>query len=120
MPEPEQLWRKEAHHFTIDIKVGAAWVRHASHQTESAALADVDTVLRDPSVASVKVEEHRMTHTCSLVFEDNSPSAIRLPPKLKPTGQSAPCPRCSIASQVASDGTNEWVFCGKCDSAFPV
>ncbi len=116
---PEQLWRKESHHFTVEIKVGETWVRHSTEQTEKRAMDEASTALRDTSVAAVKVEEHALTHICSLLFEDNSPVTLRMPPKMTPTGGSKPCPRCYLSSQVATDGANEWVFCAKCESAFP-
>jgi len=116
---PEQIWRKESHHFTVEIKVGEAWVRHANSQSEEEAMAEADKAASDPSIAAVRVEEHALTHTCSLIFEDNSPAVIHLPPRMTPTGGSKPCPRCALSSQVATDGTNEWIFCGKCESAFP-
>jgi hypothetical protein len=116
---PEQLWRKETHHFQVKIKVGESWVLHCTKQTESTAMAEADVAVRDSSVSAIKVEEHALTHVCSLIFEDNSPVVLKLPPKLTPTGGSRPCPRCTLTSQVATDGTNEWIFCGKCESAFP-
>jgi len=116
---PEQLWRKESHHFAVEIKVGEAWVRHATTQSESDAMAEADKALSESSITAVKVEEHALTHVCSLLFEDNSPAVLKLPSKMIPTGRKAPCPRCATSSQVAVDGTVEWIFCAKCESAFP-
>jgi len=116
---PEQLWRKESRHFQVKIKVGELWVIHCTQSTEPKAMAEADIALRDSSVSAVQVEEHALTHICTLLSEDSSPSVLRLPPKMTPTGGSKPCPRCTLSSQVATDGTNEWVFCGKCESAFP-
>jgi hypothetical protein len=116
---PEQLWRKESHEFAVKIKVGETWVQHFTSQSKDKAMAEVDKVLHDFSVSAVQVEEHKLTHTCSLLFEDNHVAALKLAPKMKPTGRKAPCPRCALSSQVATDGTNEWIFCAKCESAFP-
>lgn len=120
MPTPKHLWRKEAHHFAVEIKVGEAWVRHATHHTESEAMADVDKILSDASVSAVKLEEHEITHVCTLLFEDQSAAVLKMPPQLRPTGASQPCPRCTVSAQVATDGTTDWAFCGRCDAAFPV
>jgi len=116
---PEQLWRKESHQFAVEIKVGEAWVRHSTSQSEQEAMAEADKAVSEPSVVAVKVEEHRFMHTCSLLYEDSSPAVFKLPPKMIPTGRNEPCPRCHLLSSVAMDGTNEWIFCAKCESAFP-
>lgn len=115
----EPLWRKESHHFIVEIQVGATWVQHTEHMLLDEAHKAAKEALTDRSVSKVRICEHEITHRCSMLFEDSTEEVIQLPPKMASSGRSEPCPRCSTSSQVATDGTNEWIFCARCKSAFP-
>lgn len=119
MSEPKQLWRREALHFVVEIKVGISWVEHSRATTVDAAESEARKALKDPSVTAVRVCEHSITHICKSIFEEEDAPVLRIPPKMTPTGQKKACPLCSKLAPVATDGTNEWVFCGECDRAFP-
>ena len=119
MTDDTLLWRREAHHFIIEIKVGNAWVEHGRSVTEDEALLQGNKALSDPSVAAVRVLLHEMTHRCYSVWEEAAGVVMRVPPKMSPTGRKQSCPVCYDPQPVASDGTDEWIFCAKCDGAFP-
>ncbi len=114
-----ELWRKESHAFVVEIKVGASWVQHATHGLETDARLDAERMSQDASVSAVRLLEHALTQRCTVLDEFAAANVLRLPPKMTPTGKNASCPRCTLLSQVASDGTTEWIFCLKCGSAFP-
>ena len=114
-----ELWRKETHSFVVEIKVGESWVQHATHELESDARSDATTMSRDFSVNAVRILSHAFTQRCSILDELEAVNTLKLPPKMKPTGQRAPCPRCHKQAPVGTDMSNEWIFCTHCNSAFP-
>lgn len=119
MSEPKQLWRREAVHFVIEIKVGISWVEHGRATTEDAAESEARKALREPSITAVRVCKHAITHICTNTFEESDDPVLRIPPKMSHTDRKQACPLCTTMAPVATDGTTEWVFCGKCDRAFP-
>ena len=116
----KELWRREGHHFVIEIKVGNVWVEHCRANTEEEALFQGEKALGDPSILAVRVLEHNISHICTSLWEKQAEVVMRVPPKMTDTGRKQSCPGCYNPAPVADDGTTEWVFCAKCDRAFPV
>ena len=114
-----ELWRKETHYFVVEIQVGHAWVIHCKESLLSAAEREAQIMARDSSVLGVRVLEHDIRHICSLHSEVTCEPVVKLPPKMKHTGEDSFCPRCKSDAPVASDGDTEWIFCARCGTAFP-
>jgi hypothetical protein len=119
MSEPEVLWRKETQYFIVEIKVGNTWVEHGREQVESLALKAGSEALKDSSVSAVRILGHALSQVCSNIWEEKALVIMKIPPRMTYTGRTQICPKCAVEATVASDGTTDWIFCGKCDAAFP-
>lgn len=118
--QQEHLWRKESHYFVIEIKVGNTWVEKGRASSEDEALSKGSKALRsDPSIKAARVLSNQISHSCSSVWEEEAGVITKLPPRMTYTGRTQSCPKCKTDATVANDGTTDWVFCGKCDGAFP-
>jgi hypothetical protein len=113
------LWRKEAGHFEVEIKVGNTWVQHSTNMLYGEAQETAKTALDDPSIQNARILEHSFKHVCSMVDELEANTVIRVPPKMRRLDQEIECPRCKLRGQLATDGDTEWVFCGPCNGAYP-
>ena len=119
MQERKELWRKDALDFVVEIRVGNSWVTHSTEAVLSKASEEAETIIKDPSVREVRILEYKLHQVCSNVYEEEGDTVLRIPPKMSPTGRKQECPVCAKMSPVATDGTTEWIFCGKCDRANP-
>lgn len=117
--EKELQWRREAAHFVVEIKVGNAWVEHTRAMTDEEAVFQAKKALDQSGVSAVRVMAHEIKHVCHKLFEEEAQIIMRVPPKMNPVGRKQSCPVCYDPQPVASDGTDEWIFCAKCDRAFP-
>lgn len=115
-------WRRESTAYIIEIKVGNTWVQHDKKDLEEQAMFEAKKILKDNSVKEVRVLEHSIKHMCHTIFEkEGTVLAAKLPPKMRDTGLTQECPSCATSHQkVATDGSNDWLFCTKCNRAFPV
>jgi len=114
-----KLWERHTTFFVIEIKVGATWVEQARAKSENEAMILADKIVHDPSVRAVRIIAHQIVHTATSIHEKEQSVVMRLPPKMKKTGQTANCPRCTKPSDVVSDGALTWVFCTRCNTAMP-
>jgi len=121
MPElEERLWRKEAHHFVIEIQVGNVWVEHSRANTSYEARNQAKEAIIDKSVKAVRVVEHALTHVATKIYEDAQIAILKIPAKMAITDRIQACPKCSSPSKVAYDGCDYWTFCDACQSTMPV
>jgi hypothetical protein len=117
--EQELQWRREAAHFVVEIKVGTAWVEHTRAMTDSEAVFQANKALTQSGISAVRVLSHQISHVCNKTFEEEAAVIMRVPAKMEPTGRKQSCPACYDPQPVASDGTDDWIFCASCDKAFP-
>jgi hypothetical protein len=117
--EQELQWRREAAHHVVEIKVGTAWVEHSRAMVESEALVLANKALTQEGVAAVRILSHDVSHVCNKIFEEKAAVIMRVPAKMEQTGRKQSCPVCYDPQPVASDGTDEWIFCASCDKVFP-
>lgn len=115
----ELAWRRNTHHFIVEIKVGNVWVEHGRAQLEDEAAKLTTKALREPGVSAVRTHLHEMKHECYLVSEEEADTVMHLPPKMNPTDRKQACPICKLPAPIANDGTNDWIFCGSCNRANP-
>lgn len=118
----EYLWTKERHFFSLEIKVGNTWTKHGEdqYQDPTQVQAEARKIASDPSVNAVRILKDDITQRRSIAWEQEVDNVISIPKKFAPTGRKRPCPKCKAVGLVASDGSNEFLFCGACTGAFPV
>jgi hypothetical protein len=88
-------------------------------QSDEEAVLQAKKALDQSGVSAVRVMEHDMSQVCNKLFEEEAQVIMRVPAKMEPTGRKQSCPKCYDPQPVASDGTDDWIFCASCDKAFP-
>lgn len=116
----EEQWRKATHYFTIEVRVGMAWVRHGHERyaDPASALSDARKFMGESSIGAVRISSETIEHRHAHVWEQESDNIIALPQKFTDTGTRRACRKCQTMARVASNGTDEFTFCS-CGATLP-
>lgn len=115
----EKLWTRLATHFIVEIQVGLSWVQQSSVNTLSEAEADCKKALSDRSVKAARICEQEITHTNTVIWQEEAGIVTKIPEKMRDTGDKAKCPVCHKLVTVAYDGNHRWVICTMCSRTNP-
>ena len=113
------LWRKEASHLVVEIRVGNTWVNFGQRNTLSEAKALAGIGLKEPATAAARIVEHEIVHRATQIEYLEKDAITPVPPKMTSLDYKLSCPRCDRETGVATDGTNQWILCTRCQGAFP-
>jgi len=116
--KPEIVWRRESVFYVVEGRVGNTWVEM---ERVSAGWEEALSAARKHLEALVEVRlcEHVVKHTNSIIYQEKAAPILRLPPKLTPTGENGICRVCKGSTVLSTDGTTRWALCTKCSRMLP-
>lgn len=115
----QQLWRRETSFLVVEIRVGNVWVEHAREKTMSDATRCAGEALRDSAVRAVRICEHDIVQTNTVVYEKGRAPELRVARGMRSTARREQCPVCKKSAPVTTDGANDWIMCTECNRALP-